>query len=448
MLSSVLMTLALILLAPWWPDEVPPGLSAEDRLPVVLVVESPETVTPEGFDATHASRRVVEGVAARLRARGVAVQARGAGALLLMQPGGQGPGMVEAGGREIVPTDKVVTLSVAFNAGNTPRASGTETHFGGEGNASWRLAERIQQHLVRGLWDVMGYDSYDRGAVEVGEGDSPAGRPLGLREGSQWVATYPLFATNPRERALLEWPETLDLLSSALANALYDYLNPSLPTPQRSSRLGWRRSEPWQPVPPRLVWQAEQGTRVALTFDGGASSAPTPAILNALREAGVRATMFMTAEFVEKNPELVVQMARDGHEFGNHSSTHPDMTTLSTPAIVAELERLEAAVLALTGKSTRPWFRPPFGAYSDRLVQVVGEQGYSTIMWTADSADWRNDVSAATVERRVLTYATPGAILVQHLGSPQSAEVLPEVLRRLKERGVSFGTLSEVLGVP
>lgn len=156
--------------------------------------------------------------------------------------------------------------------------------------------------------------------------------------------------------------------------------------------------------------------------------------------------MFMTAEFVEQNPELVVQMGRDGHEFGNHSATHPDMTRLSDEEIVSQLDRLEKAVYTLTGRSTRPWFRPPYGAHDDRVAQVVAEQGYYTVMWTADSADWREDVAPATVAGRLLKYAAPGAVLIEHLGSPQSAQVLPGVLAQLKERGLSFGTLSEVYG--
>jgi peptidoglycan/xylan/chitin deacetylase (PgdA/CDA1 family) len=79
------------------------------------------------------------------------------------------------------------------------------------------------------------------------------------------------------------------------------------------------------------------------------------------------------------------------------------------------------------------------------LVQAAADRGYNTVMWTADSADWRDDVSAATVERRLLTYAAPGAILIEHLGSPQSAQVLSDVLRALKERGMSLGTLSDLL---
>lgn len=449
MLLSILSVLSLfpMLLVSWGLDDQPPDPKVDIR-PVVLAAKTPEA-TIEGFDAAQVARLVLEGTATRLQARGVPVQMGRQGEVLVAFETSRhgGSAKMQTTNPRFAASGKPVTLSFGFAFGANRWASGSETRFGGEGDASWRLAAEVQRHLVRGMWDVLAYDSYDRGVVEQERGGGESvGRSAGGSASDPWVETYPLFATNPRERALLERPETLDLLSSALANAVYDYLDPMEYTPRRSPRLGWRRSEPWQPVAPRAVYQAEHSPRIALTFDGGASSAPTPAILRTLREAGVRATMFMTADFVERNPELVVQMARDGHEFGNHSATHPDMTKLSAQAIVAELDRLEASVQALTGKSTRPWFRPPFGASDDRLVGIVAEQGYYTIMWTADSADWRDDVSSSTVQGRLLAHASPGAILIQHLGSPQSAQVLPEVLRLLKAKGASFGTLSQVLG--
>lgn len=202
----------------------------------------------------------------------------------------------------------------------------------------------------------------------------------------------------------------------------------------------------WQPVTPHLIVDAKPSTKLALTFDAGSYPPFQPAILDALREAGVHCTIFLVGDFVDQHPDAVVQMVQDGHEIGNHSDTHPDMPSLSREEMVAELDAMNAKILALTGKSTRPWFRPPSGSYDDTVVEVAAEQGYYTAYWSADSADWRTDVDAATVEERYLKYATPGAILVGHLTSLQTAEVLPEVLRTLKERGVEFATLSEAIG--
>ena len=449
MLPPILTGLALILLALWLPEEVTPIPAPEARAPVILTPGNADARVVEGFDVLKASKQVVEGAVARLRFSGVAVQPGPLGSFTIAPATGAGSSFqtADSPAARFPTSGKPLTLSVQFNSSDNPYASGTETRFGGEGDEAWRLASRVQQHLVGGLREVLAYDDYSRGAIEQMEAESAPGKPAGLEPEAPWVTAYPLFATNPRERSLLEWPETLDLFSMALANALYDYMSPLFPTPPRTAAEGWRSSAPWQLVSPQLVTRgADRAARVALTFDGGASSAPTPAILDALREAGVHATVFLTADFVERNPELVVQMARDGHEFGNHSSSHPDMTKLSSQAIMAELERLEAAVQALTGKSTRPWFRPPFGAYDDRLVKIAAQQGYYTVLWTADSADWRPELAPSVIQNRLLTYAAPGAILIEHLGSSQSAQVLPEVLRRLKQQGLQFGTLSEVMG--
>lgn len=202
----------------------------------------------------------------------------------------------------------------------------------------------------------------------------------------------------------------------------------------------------WQPVTPELVVEAEHSTKVALTFDAASWPALQPAILDTLRGAGVRCTIFLTGDFVAAYPETVVQMVRDGHEIGNHGNTHADMPSLSSEEMVTELEDFDTKVIALTGKSTRPWFRPPSGSYNDRVVEVAAQRGYYTIYWTADSADWKNDVDAATVRQRLIRFATPGSILVAHLTSPQTAEVLPDVLDVLKGRGVEFATISELLG--
>ncbi len=447
MLPPLLLALAMIIFSPNMFGDPPPQLSAQDRLPVLFVVDGSHGVAPADFDADRASQLLMDGVVARLKAAVVAVESITPRSYLIGfdQPEGAASTAPQASSSQVALPDKVVRLSVGFNSATTPYASGTVTRFGGDGDAAWRLAQGLQRNLVGGLWDVLGYNSYDRGVVEE-TGNQAPGRPQGLPQGSPWVATYPLFATNATERAILESPDGLDLISSALANSLHDYLNPVLPTPDRSPRLGWRSDTPWRPVTPEAITHADHSTKLALTFDGGASSVPTPAILDALRAAGVHATIFLTADFVEKNPALVVQMAKDGDEFGNHSSTHPDMTTVSNQRMIAELDRLESDVVALTGKSTRPWFRPPYGAYNDRVLRTAAEQGYYSVLWTADSADWRDNVSPATVEARLLRYAAPGAVLIEHLGSPQSAQVLPDVLAKLKQRGFSFGTLSQLFG--
>lgn len=442
MFAPLLLVLAVILLLPLAPANTWTGQPDGAFAPLVIEASNVPVEGPNGQEITGATKLVVARTAARLVSMGIPVEPEGQSRFV-------------AGTRTVAtsplqanlsPGVEPVILTVAFNAASSPHASGTETRFGGQEAGAWRLASRVQSHLVSGLRDVLAYDSYDRGVTEyvlpvVGPGmeaEPPAWDP--------WVTAYPLFATNPAERELLRWTETLDLISAALANAIGDYLDPAQATPDKVVAGGWRPSPRRQPVSPRVITRAQDEALVALTFDGGSSSIPTPAILVALREAGVRATMFMTAGFVQRNPGLVIQMARDGHEFGNHTATHPDVTKLADEQITAELESLDEAVLELTGRSTRPWFRPPFGAYDRRVVEVAAWHGYYTLLWTEDSADWRPEMSPSALQDRLLSRASPGSILIQHLGSPQSAQVMAPTLAGLKARGIEFGTLSEVIG--
>lgn len=439
MFPAFLLAMAALVIVPFFPGDLTSNQPVDVQLPVYLSADT-AGAQAAGPETTDAINRLVADTVAHLQAMGLKVAASGSSAYVIYPAATGG-----AADSPAAPPIATVRLSVGLNRSPLAAASGSETWFGGDGDAAWRLAYQVQRKVVGGLRDVLGYDSYDRGVVE--EQAPPAGMQ-GVGPHDPWVAAYPLFASNSWESALLQQSGGQVVLSAALANAIYSYMDPTVHTPGRVAQFGWRPTPSWQPIPPRAISRSDDPARVALTFDGGASSVPTPAILKALRDAGVHATIFLTGDFVEKNQDLVVQMARDGHEFGNHSSTHPDMTTVSSHAMIDELNGLETKVVALTGKSTRPWFRPPFGAYNDRVLQVAADQGYYSVLWTQDSADWRNDIDAATVEARILRYATPGSILIEHLGSPQSAQVLPEVLRVLKDRGVTFGTLSEVLGTP
>ncbi len=190
---------------------------------------------------------------------------------------------------------------------------------------------------------------------------------------------------------------------------------------------------------------------VALTLDAGAGAGPVPAILQTLRQRGVRLTFFLTGAWVRDHPELVRQIAADGHEIANHSMSHPDMTGLGEAAIRAELAETEALVQQTAGVTTRPFFRPPYGAYNDRTLGQIQREGYLPIYWTLDSLDSvGKPKTAAFLLRRVTDTLPPeqlrGAIILAHCGSAATAEALPLILDRFAEMGFAVKTLSEVLG--
>lgn len=190
---------------------------------------------------------------------------------------------------------------------------------------------------------------------------------------------------------------------------------------------------------------------IALTLDAGAGAAPTPRILAALRERGITITFFLTGRWMRANPDLVRQMVADGHELANHTVNHPDLTTLDDAAIRRELNETEAILHEIApGATTRPFFRPPYGAYNERVLRAALAEGYLPIYWTLDSLDSVGEPKTPEflVERvtgKLNQNDLRGAIILAHCGSDATADALPEILDRFTVMGFEVRKLSDVL---
>jgi peptidoglycan/xylan/chitin deacetylase (PgdA/CDA1 family) len=203
--------------------------------------------------------------------------------------------------------------------------------------------------------------------------------------------------------------------------------------------------------PGTITWPAGEVARgntqrpeLALTFDCGASGIPTPAILDALDAHGVRLTFFLTGQWVANYPDLTRRIAAK-HELANHTYTHPDFRDLTDAQIGSEMERAEDIIFRTTGVNTRPLWRAPFGSRDQRILRAVSALGWTHhIYWSADSGDWR-DISPQDVRANVNRAAQNGAIIVQHCGSTQTAEVVGDIISDLKARGFEVVTVSRLL---
>jgi delta-lactam-biosynthetic de-N-acetylase len=184
--------------------------------------------------------------------------------------------------------------------------------------------------------------------------------------------------------------------------------------------------------------------KVALTFDAGAGSEATPQILDVLKKKGVRSTFFLTGKWVEDNPELVKRIAEQGNSFGNHTYSHPDLTQQKEADIKYQLSSVEGLVKKITGKTTKPIFRPPYGARDARVLRIAADEGYRCIYWTVDSLDWKTDMRPEQVKNRVLAGLGNGAIILMHCDSMQTAQILPELIEDIKSRGF---TIVDVAGL-
>jgi peptidoglycan/xylan/chitin deacetylase (PgdA/CDA1 family) len=206
--------------------------------------------------------------------------------------------------------------------------------------------------------------------------------------------------------------------------------------------------------PARAVYRGDAARRaVALTFDAGSDAGYTREILETLRAAGIRAAFSLTGVWAEENRDLARLIAAEGHALINHSYSHPSFTGRSTGTApltaeerALELSRTETTVYRLTLRSTRPYFRPPFGDTDDSVLADAGAAGYGIVMmWSIDTLGWRGATADEIVERS-LALAEPGAIYIMHVGSASAdAAALPRVIAGLREEGYEILPLDEFL---
>ncbi|MBA3946449.1 MAG: polysaccharide deacetylase family protein [Herpetosiphonaceae bacterium] len=244
------------------------------------------------------------------------------------------------------------------------------------------------------------------------------------------------------------------LCTSASEVAAYNHVSANLLSPQQPVIVPVHAGCVSQVTGERLLIERGNDTSrpmVALTLDAGASAAPTPPMLKALRDHHLHITFFLTGEWMHENPELLREIVADGHEVANHSLNHPDFTKLDDKAILDELAQTEARAQSIAHTSTRPFFRPPFGAYNKHVLDMVIGAGYLPIYWTVDSLDSVGQVKSPAFLLERVTHYLPreklnGAIFLMHCGSAPSAVALPQILDRFAAMGVEVTTISRVLG--
>lgn len=198
------------------------------------------------------------------------------------------------------------------------------------------------------------------------------------------------------------------------------------------------------------VYRSVQTDRrvIALTFDDGPHPIRTPAILGILEEFGVRATFFMIGENIDYYRSAAEQVVKAGHEIGNHTDTHPNLSRTDEKTLEGELLRAEEKIRSLTGE-TPLVFRPPEGSCPSGLSTLAARRGYSVILWTVDTRDWAG-VSARKIEQTVMQNVREGAILLFHdytSKTSHTVEALRRIIPLLIEKGYGFVTVSELLAL-
>lgn len=185
------------------------------------------------------------------------------------------------------------------------------------------------------------------------------------------------------------------------------------------------------------------GKYVALTFDDGPHKTNTERVLNSLKEFDVKATFFMLGNQVDYYPSLVQRVAEEGHEIGNHSNTHPDLSKVDANRVQEEVETTNQRIYDVIGRYPTV-FRPPYGSYNNNIITQATNLNLPIIMWSVDSLDWKTK-NATSINHEILSTTTNGSIILMHDIHDATADALPSVLKNLKEQGYSFVTVSQLL---
>lgn len=185
--------------------------------------------------------------------------------------------------------------------------------------------------------------------------------------------------------------------------------------------------------------------KVALSFDAAWGNEDTQKILDILKKHNVHVTFFMTGGWVEKFPDDVKAIYEAGHDLGNHSENHKNMSQLSNEEKTQELMTVHNKVKELTGVEMN-LFRPPYGDYDDAVILNATENGYYTIQWDVDSLDWK-DYGVENIINTVVNHKNlgNGSIILCHNGAKYTKDALEAMIMGLKEKGYEIVPVSELI---
>jgi peptidoglycan/xylan/chitin deacetylase (PgdA/CDA1 family) len=178
---------------------------------------------------------------------------------------------------------------------------------------------------------------------------------------------------------------------------------------------------------------------VYFTFDDGPHATWTPRVLSVLRKYGAKAVFFEVGQNVSWYPSITRSLRYYGMLIGNHTWSHPDLTTLSTASVTWQLNKMESAL------GYRPrCVRPPYGATNSRIATIIANRGQRQILWTVDPRDWSRP-GTWTIVNRVLANVRPGSRILMHDGGgdrSQTVAALDILIPKLRARGYVIGLMA------
>ena len=186
---------------------------------------------------------------------------------------------------------------------------------------------------------------------------------------------------------------------------------------------------------------------VYLTFDVGYENGNVERILDVMKEENVKGAFFILGNLLEKEPALVQRMISDGHIIGNHTYSHKDMTKCENiESFDSELKKLSDKYKEVIGSDMPKYYRPPEGKFDERTLSYADSLGYKTIFWSFAYADWdnSNQPSAEYAKNKIYENIHNGAVILLHPTSKTNADILRDIIIKLRSDGYRFASLDEL----
>jgi peptidoglycan-N-acetylmuramic acid deacetylase len=192
------------------------------------------------------------------------------------------------------------------------------------------------------------------------------------------------------------------------------------------------------------VWVGT-GKKVYLTFDNGGPMGDTAKLLKTLKDNNVKATFFIAGYNLKAHPDFFRQLIADGHLVANHTMSHKDLTTLSDDQVKKEINGFEDLYKNVTGEVPQKFFRFPYGTYSDHLLSLVSEMGYTSVFWSTAMKDWvPRKNGAADSYNDIMSNLHDGNVILMHQGSGDNIDALDRIIKGIKQAGYEFALVNDL----
>ena len=185
---------------------------------------------------------------------------------------------------------------------------------------------------------------------------------------------------------------------------------------------------------------------VYLTFDAGYEAGYTSKILDTLKENEIKAAFFITAHYLNSEPNLVKRMIDEGHIVGNHTVNHYSMPEISNEELKEEIMKLHTALYEKFGYEMK-YLRPPKGEFSERTLNLTKNLEYTTVMWSFAYDDWDEKKQGREdyAKEKILSNMHNGEVILLHTNSKDNCNILDSIIQEIKDLGYEFKTLDEFL---